>query len=284
MLQPHCVTCGHAVDGVSGPGAVRCADCFDTYLRSVDAPFLEHWAEFGARSRQVVAESCMRALVLANIGDRKLLGMSIYEQFVGAASDLIALTEALRLRSTAPIARTFMDFRLDAEAASRFFADVGWLSGVEFLATLGLPHPDTVRPGLPKQVQKDTTRALRQAVAGFGRLTGFRELGERALVAASDHFRAGAVSAGSTGWLAGRELTPGQVASIAVDARRGRLDIAALRVDEARLAQVIDAIDVLTTLGRAITYAFVTLHDQAEFEDGFREVHAAAARRVASGE
>lgn len=271
MLQPLCVTCGHIVEGVTGPGGVRCAACFDGYLRSVDAGFLEHWAEFGARSRQVVAESCMRALVLANVGDRKLLGMSIYEQFVGAASDLIALTAALRLRAVAPISRTFMDFRLDADAAARFFADVSRLSGVEFLASLGLPPPETLRPGLPKPIQKDVTRSLRQAVAGFGRLHGFRDLGERALVAASDHFRAGAVNASATGWLAGRELSPGQVASIAVDARRGRLDIAALRVDEARLSQVIDAIDVITGLSRALTYAFVTLHDQRQFVDAFSE-------------
>lgn len=270
-LQPLCAVCGMPVEGVDGARAVRCGPCFDDYLRSVDAAFLEHYAEFGVRSRQVVAETCLRAAALASPPDRKLLGMTIYEQFVGTAADLIALVAALRSRSVAPIARTFLDFRLDDAAARRFFADAATLGGVEMLAALGLPPPERVMPGLPKKIHKDVTRSLRDAITDFGRLNSFRDLGERALVLASDHLRGGVALAGRTEFLAGRELTGAQVASVALDLRRGRLDIAALRVDELRLAQVVDAIDVMTRLARNLSYAFVTLHEDPAFLAGFRE-------------
>jgi hypothetical protein len=271
-IQPLCAGCGKPVEGAGEGGrAVRCAPCFDGYLRGVDAGFLEHYAEFGARSRQVVAETCLRALVLANVGDRKLLGMAVYEQFVAAASDLIALVAALRARAEMPISRAMLEFQLDADSARRFFADVASLSGAELLAALDLPLPERVRPGLPRTVNRDVTRALRQALADLGRLNEFRDLGERALVQASDHFRGGTVSAERTAWLAGRELSPGQVASVALDLRRGRLDIAALRVDEERLAQVVDGIDVMTRLTRNLIYAFVTLHEPEAFRLGFRD-------------
>lgn len=273
-LIPLCSVCGAPVAHASGePQAVRCAPCFDGYLRGMDAGFLEHYAEFGARGRRVVAETCLRAYVLANSADRKLLGMTVYEQFVGAASDLIALTAALRGRSVTPIARTFLEFQLDGGQASRFFADVAALSGVELLAALGLPPPESVRAGLPKKINRDVGRALGEALADLRRLTEFRALGERALVSAAEHFRGSVMLADRTGWLAGRELSPGQIASVALDLRRGRLDIAALRVDEERLAQVVDGVDVMTRLTRNLIYAFVTLHDQPAFLNGFKDPH-----------
>lgn len=268
-ITPLCAVCGAPVPGVAGDRALRCQACFDTYLRSVDAGFLEHYAEFGAKQRRVVAETCMRGLVLADAGDRKLLGMAIYEQFVGAATDLIALTASLRARQIVPIARTFLNFELDPATASRFFSDLSGLSGVELLAALGLPPPETPHPALPSKIQKDVTRALREAVADFERLRAYRDMGEKALLLAADHFSSGVAVTDKTGYLAGRELTPGQVASVAIDLRRGRLDIAALRVDETRLSQVIDAIDVITRLSRALTYAFVTVHSQNAFLTGF---------------
>jgi hypothetical protein len=278
-LVARCAVCGEAVAGVDGSRAVRCGPCFDAYLRSIDAAFLEHYAEFGVRARQVVAETCLRALVVANAGDRKLLGLQVYEQFVGTASDLIALVTALRARRSAPITRTFLDFRLDEATARRFFAEIATLSGVEWLAALGLPPPEAAPTGLPRRVDRDVRRSLHEALSDLRRLQGLRDLGERALVLAADHFRAGTVLAGRTQWLAGRELDAVQVASIAMDARRGRLDVAALRVDEERLAQVVDAIDVMTRLARNLTYAFVTLYDDPAFRDGF--AREPAARRPA---
>ena len=132
-LGAHCAACGSPVVGVDSSRGVRCDACFDRYLRSVDAGFLDHYAEFGVRARQVVAETCMRALVLASPPDRKLLGMQIYEQFVGAASDLIALVDALKQRRFRPIARTFLEFRLDRFTAVRFFGGVASTSAIEWL-------------------------------------------------------------------------------------------------------------------------------------------------------
>ncbi len=276
-LQPLCLNCGQPVEGAGRNQAVRCGDCFDGFLRSVDAGFLEHYASFGVRSRQVIAETCLRALVLANPADRKILGLTIYEQFIGASTDLMALVAALRSRVSVPIARAFMDFRLSPEVTARFFADAARLSGVELLATVGLPPPETRHPSLPDKVGKDVTRSLREVLADLHRLNEFRELGERALGLAAAHFRAGVLPAGDTRWLAGRDISPAQVASVAMDARRGRLEVAALRVDEARLEQVIDAIDVMTRLSRNLAYAFATLHDDADFTGGFvavKRVHA----------
>lgn len=279
-LQPLCAVCGEPVPGVDGRRAVRCEPCFDAFLRSVDAGFLEHYAEFGVRARQVVAETCLRALVLASPPDRKLLGITVYEQFVASATDLIGLVGAIRGRSRQPIARSFLDFRLDAETASRFFAGTAALSGGEFLAALGLPLPEAVRTALPKKVARDVVQSLRQVVADLPRLREFRDLGERALVLAADHFGAGVALAARTEWAAGRELSAGQVASIALDARRGRLDIAALRIDEERLAQVVDAIDVMTRLARNITYALVTLTEPDTFLNGFADPPRVKAGRV----
>jgi hypothetical protein len=43
-------------------------------------------SRFGVRSRRVVAKPASARWVLADVDDRKLLGMTVYEQFVLAAS------------------------------------------------------------------------------------------------------------------------------------------------------------------------------------------------------
>src|SRR5262245_43303556 len=104
-LEVRCSACGAPVPAEPSGRAVRCTACFETYLRGVDAAFLDNLSRFGIRARQVVAETCLRALVLANVEDRKLLGMAVYEQFVLAASDLIGLHRALRRRREQPISQ-----------------------------------------------------------------------------------------------------------------------------------------------------------------------------------
>ncbi len=68
-VEGRCVACGAPIPG-HGARAVRCVGCFETYLRGVDAAFLDNLSRFGIRGRQVVAETCLRALVLANADDR----------------------------------------------------------------------------------------------------------------------------------------------------------------------------------------------------------------------
>jgi hypothetical protein len=273
QLQPHCVSCGAPVPTGGAERGVRCPDCFATYLRGIDAAFLDNLSRFGIRSRQVVAETCLRALVLANADDRKLLGMTVYEQFVGAASDLIGLHIALRRRASAPIAESFLAFTLDAPTTRAFFAELAALGPAAMLEAVGLPHPAALpklpAPGMGKKERRELEKALHYAVQDFDKLTGYQELGERALAIAADHLRGMTMLTDRTGWLAGRAISPGQVASVALDGQGGRLDIAALRVDEERLEQVVNGIDIFTRLARNLIHSFLTLHEPDQFESGF---------------
>jgi hypothetical protein len=271
-IEARCVACGAPLSGHDSR-TVRCATCFETYLRGVDAAFLDNLSRFGVRSRQVVAETCLRALVLANADDRKLLGMTIYQQFVQSASDFIALHRALRRRYTRPISESFLDFHLDAPAARAFFAELSVEGGSGMLAAVGLPTPAALPPlsGLTARERRDVEKALGEAVVDFGKVSALQELGERALAVASEHMRGSTALADRTQWLANRAISPNQVASIALAPDGGRLDIAALRVDEERLEQVVDGIDIFTRLSRNLIHAFLTLHDRRQFEAGFRD-------------
>jgi hypothetical protein len=270
-IEARCAGCGTPVLGGNHGRTVRCTSCFETFLRGVDAAFLDNLSRFGIRTRQVVAETCLRALVLANADDRKLLGMTVYEQFVHSASDLIALHRALRRRDRRPIAQSFLEFTLDAPAARAFFAELSMEGAAGMLAAVDLPSPLTMPaiPGMTARERRDLERALKEAARDFEHLVDFQELGERALAVASDHISGSTVLADRTQWVAGRAINPNQIASIALDPDGGRLDIAALRIDEERIEQVVDGIDTFTRLSRNLIHAFLTLHSLDQFERGF---------------
>jgi len=269
-IEARCAVCNAPVVCEGAARSVRCADCFEAYLRGIDAGFLDNLSRFGVRGRQVVAETCLRALVLANADDRKLLGMTVYEQFVLAASDLIALHRALRRRHLRPVAQSFLEFTLDAPAARTFFAELIGEGPAAMLAAVGLPHPAALPqiPGMGRKERRDLEKSLRESVRDLDELARYQDLGERALSVASEHMRGGTALADRTQWLAGRPIAPNQVASIALDGEGGRLDIAALRVDEERLEQVVNGIDILTRLSRNIIHAFLTLHDPGGLAGG----------------
>ena len=103
---------------------VRCASCFEGYLRGIDHDFLASYNELGVAGRRTVAETCLRALVLEMPPARKVLALAIMEQFLLASTDLIALTHALKGRHETPIIRSFLSFRLDAETSSAFFGEL----------------------------------------------------------------------------------------------------------------------------------------------------------------
>jgi len=262
-LEPRCASCGAVVSAAPHDRAVRCPVCFETYLRGIDPAFLDNLSRFGIRGRQVVAETCLRALVLANADDRKLLGMTVYEQFVGAGSDLIALHRALQRRGSAPISQTFLDFKLDAPTARAFFAALAREGPSGMLAAVGLPHPSALPPvaRMGRKERRALEKALTAAVSDFEQLTAYQELGERALAVAADHLRGSTLLTDRTQWLAGRAISPGQVASVALDSEHGRLDVATLRVDEERLEQVVNGIDIFTRLARNLIHAHLTLND-----------------------
>lgn len=272
-LEAHCSACGAPVSNPADGRAVRCVDCFQTYLRGVDFAFLDNLSRFGIRSRQVVAETCLRALVLADSADRKLLGMAVYEQFVLAASDLIGLHRALRRREQQPVAQSILEFRLDSGAARAFFAELASEGAATMLQVAGVPHPAAIppMPGMGRKERRELEKALSAAVTGFQQLTTYQELGERALSVAAAHLHGNTALTDRTQWLAGRSISPDQIASIALDDRGGRLDIAALKIDEERLESVANAIDICTRLSRNLIHAFLTVHDPSLFRSGFAE-------------
>lgn len=260
-LEARCVACGASIHDHADGRAMRCADCFTTYLRGIDAAFLDNLSRFGIRGRQVVAETCLRALVLANADDRKLLGMTVYEQFVLAASDLIGLVNAIRQRRFRPISQGFLEFKLTDAATRSFFAELARDGADGLLRSLDLPHPAALPKvaGMGRKERAELEKSLKAAVSDIEQLTAFRELGERALSVAAEHLHGTTTLADRTQWLAGRAISPGQVASIALDGEHGRLDIATLRIDEERLEQVVDGVDIFTRLARNLIHAHLTL-------------------------
>jgi hypothetical protein len=240
-----------------------CPACLDASYRAIDAAFLDNYARFGARSRQVVAEVCLRALALSDLADRKILGAMVYEQFVQAASDLINLYYALLSRQERSIAHSFLSFRLDQAQCLNFFADVVEYSATDLLDALGLVDPDRVPdlyPDLLKREARELTQALREAVRDFARLGDYQDIGETALVRASEQMHSPFALTDRFPWLEQGGLAPDKVAALAIDARDGGVSINALSVDEARLAEVVDGIDVMTRLARNLIYAYLSIN------------------------
>lgn len=259
-----CPECGAAAAALTdGPSDNHCPACLDVSLRSIDAAFLDNFARFGARSRQVIAEVCLRALVLSDTADRKILGATVYEQFVQAAADLINLYYALQGRAGRSIAHSFLSFNLDETHCLNFFADMVEFSPTDILDALGLVHPDRVHDVLPellRKEQRELTKALRDVVRDIERLSAYQEIGETALVRASEQLHSVFTLTDHLPWSEGGRLEADRVAALAFDARRGHVSSNALNVDETRLAEVVDGIDVMTRLSRNLIYAFLSIN------------------------
>lgn len=266
-----CPSCETLLDGAAGDGA-RCPACFARSLREVDAEFLDNYAGFGARSRIVVAEACLRALVLSDVADRKLLAIQVYDQFVAAATDLIGLYYALLERRSTPITQAMLGFRLDVPRAVAFFDDLLSRGPIEMLAALGLPHPEQVEArggSLDRRERRQVREALQEALGDLERLGDFRAVGEQALVGAAQRLRGPMALAERSSLLPGGRLGPGQVAAVALDEARRGVEINVLSTDEETLGAVVDGIEVITRLVRNIIFAFVSLHGPAQFRSGF---------------
>lgn len=247
---------------------LRCASCFDRYLRAIDHDFLASYAELGVASRRTVAETCLRALVLESPPARKVLALAIMEQFLLASTDLIALTQALRERDRQPIIRTFLSFRLDAEASQAFFTELLESSDEALLGAFGLPTASALSqryPALDREATREMTSALDALVRDL-RLTATRA-GSATLLAqlaggeGGPSVRAGPALAAQTAWLP-EGLRPDQVASLVLDERRRRLVVQAVPVEEHRLAGVVDAIDCMTRASSNLIYAYLTVQDE----------------------
>jgi hypothetical protein len=261
-----CRECGDTLPEREREHAVRCAACFDAYLREIDADFLQSYAKLGVISRRTVAETCLRGLVLESPPARKILAMAIVEQFLLVSGDLIGLVRSIRDRGRQPVMQSFLSFKLDDAAACEFFAELEASDG-DLLAAVGLPQPELVRsryPSLPAPDARELVVSLRALVRDL-RTTARRNGSSAAGGLLSE--LAGAVRAGpalteQSAYLNGVSMRADQVASLVLDERRRQLVLHAVPVDEDRLGEVVDSIDCMTRAASNLIYAYLTVQDE----------------------
>jgi hypothetical protein len=272
-LESTCGECGSALVLRDDERAVRCASCFDRYLRGIDNEFLQSYATLGVTARRTVAETCLRGLVLESPPARKILAMAIWEQFFLASADLVGLTEALRRRDERPIVQSFLSFRLDREAAAAFFEQLADGGDIELLDALGLPAPEAAGARCPSLHANDA-RALSLAIESLLRdlrTTAQRSSSALLLSELSGQMRGGPALTDRPSWLAEGDRSnlrqaagwrPDQVASLVLDERRRQLVLRAIPVEEHQLGEVVDAIDCMTRASSNMIYAYLTIADE----------------------
>lgn len=259
-LSDLCSDCGTQVE----PHArdMRCPVCFERYLFDIDAGFLESYRKFGCRARLIVAETCLRGLVVDTPEHRKVLAMTILEQYVQSMNDLAGLFAAFQHRAERPIIQSFLEYRLDAQSATGFFETIRSLSDVEILRTLGLPLP-----GEAANAQMTREDGYQLAVAVYHLTQDLRKATQQGEVAALALAQlvgtSGAVLANDATWLNGEAsgLSPDQVAMIVLDSKRRGIYVQGLTADEGAMGQVVDAVDTVTRAASNLIYAYLQAHD-----------------------
>lgn len=253
-----CSDCGTEIEPHYGDG--RCLACFDEHLYSVDAGFLESYRRFGCRSRLVVAESCLRSLVVESPDHRKVLAMTIFEQFVQAMADLAGLFYAFQKRHEAPILKSFMDFRLDAPKATAFFETIRNTSDPELCGMLDIPMPAYVRtlcPHLSQDEAYSVSVAVHHLMLDLRKATEHGEAGALALAQMSEQV-GGSVIAPDARWLEGAaRLNPDEVAMLVLDSKRRSFYVQGLTADENAMGQVVDALDTVTRAASNLIFAYL---------------------------
>jgi hypothetical protein len=258
-----CSDCGTALE--HHDEGQRCPACFDRYLYGLDAGFLESYRKFGCRSRLIVAETCLRGLVLDTPEHRKVLAMTIFEQYVNAMNDLAGLFIAMRNRQRTPVLKSFLEFRLDAASASHFFDAVQDAGDAQLIASLGLPMPyevASVCAHLDAEERYSLEVAVHHLVKDLRKAT---DQGDAAALALAQFagMSSGSVIAADARWLegAGDGLTPDQVALLVLDSRRRSIFVQGLTADENAMGQVVDAIDTATRAASNLIYAYLQTHN-----------------------
>lgn len=274
-LEAVCRDCGAPLSfhpGETRPA--RCEACFNGFLSAKDAEFLSSYAELGVTSRRLIAETCLRALVLESPPHRKVLAMSVMEQYVLAAGDLVGLYNALKQRGRESIMRAFMDAKLDRESALTFFRDISQRSPRDFLDGLGLPLPDRIAercPSLSKADAEDLRRAMEQMLSDLRYIADLGEGSALALAQMAGERRIGPALANQTKWLDGVGLRKDQVAAISIDERRRTVNVSAITVDEKKLQNVVTAINAMTRAAQDMIYAVLTMYQEDERRHGPRD-------------
>jgi hypothetical protein len=258
-LQP--VSCPDCLLAHAGERQL-CEPCFEDYLHGLERGFLENYAEFGVRQRQVVAESLLRALVLADARDRKLLAMTIVEQLINATSDVIGLYAAIRNRDAAPLIQGFLQYELASTVTDEFFELLVEGGDFEVLTALGLPHPDRLLntyPAMPYRRAREVAEATLNVLEGLDKFARNAPATRIALLQAQSERSRGLTLTDRMSWLQGPALRADQVAALTVDLRARRLVASPLAVDENSLGEITSAIGDLTGVARDMIFAYLAI-------------------------
>jgi hypothetical protein len=263
MRGDACSECGS--QSLVSDTADRCPACFDRYLYGVDVGFLDNYRKFGARSHLVIAETCLRGLVLDSPDHRKVLAMTIFEQYVKAMSDLAGLFTALLNRDRAPIMKTFMEFKLDTRSALGFYQAIEAVSDPELCTLLGLPQPREVTetcPHLSKDDAYSLSVSIHQLLQELRKATDMSGPGALALAQFAGQVES-AVLAENVHWLNGAAsgLTPDQVALLVLDPRTRSVYVQGLTADENAMGRVVDAIDTVTRASSNLIFSYLQTND-----------------------
>ncbi len=254
-----CTDCG--TTALAAEGATRCPACFEGYLFSLDTGFLDNYRKYGCRAPVIVAEACLRSLVLATPEHRKVLASTIFQQYVQAMSDLAGIFVALGKRDEAPVLLSFMEFRLEPANALSFFEAVQSMTDVQLCAAMRLPLPGAVAGSCPHLDERQAYSlgvAIYHLVQDLRRATDTAGPGALALADAAARLPASVVTT-DVSWLngAGTKLTPDQVAMVVLDARRQALLVQGISAEEAPMGQLVDAIETATRASSNLIFAYL---------------------------
>ena len=246
-----------------GAGA-RCPACFERELHSLEVGFLDSYRKFGARSRLIVAETCMRGLVLASPDHRKILAMQIFEQYVSAMGDLAGLFTALMNRRNAPVMQTFMEFRLNEANALEFFEAIQSVSDVDLCRAMGLPLPNEVASVCGHLDEEDAYQlavSIHHLVQDLRKSTDQGGPAAMALAQVAGQI-GGAVISTDTSWIENaRKMPPDHVAMLILDGRRRLIHVQGLSAEEDVMARVVDAVDTVTRASSNLIYSYLQTND-----------------------
>ncbi len=254
-----CADCGTEV--LAEEAGARCPVCFERYLYSLDVGFLDSYRKFGCKSPAIVAETCLRGLVLAAPEHRKILASTIFQQYIQAMTDLAGLFTALRERSQAPILKSFSEFRLDANNAVAFYEAVQSVNDLQLCAALELPAPVQVAEACP---HLDEVEAYQVAVAIYHLVQDLRKATDRggpaaeALAQLNQNLGSALISENAR-WMTGvgPGLSPDQVAMLVLDARKQAFTVQGLSADERVMEHVVDAITTVTRASSNLIFAYL---------------------------
>ena len=267
-IESTCRDCGRPLSFHAGEThAVRCAGCFEGFLRVRDAEFLSSYAELGVTSRRIIAETSLRALAMESPPHRKVLAMHIMEQYVNAASDLVGLYAALKQRGREPVMKAFLEFSLDRTAAVGFFREIANTPAPELLAGLGVPLPEQIAhrcPSLPKKDARDYARTVEQMLYDLAFTAKMGETAALALAQMAGESRGGGALVHQSAWLDSVGLRADQVATMAIDAKRRTVNITAISVDEKKLEGIVTQINAMTRAAQNMIYAVLTVYQEEE--------------------